>query len=237
MIGDQGPGDQEGGMTDGARAAGAERPDDVEKLAALAHEQWSGWMEHLFSKCWEAGTDDFRRPMPGSVVIPPEQARRWKRQKRTPYADLPEEEKESDRVEARKVIALLGAAGGAKTLHKTEASCGWDAAGGKDTEARKLREENEALKGAAWELARELRHYYFNAHDPELLAVNRVRKLLGVRPQLPKPEECELQGDEAERGVDALARPAEARGDAGAGEGTLDLTGRAAGPWSPGTGR
>ncbi len=26
----------------------------TEKLAQLAHQQWSGWMEYLFSKCSEA---------------------------------------------------------------------------------------------------------------------------------------------------------------------------------------
>ncbi len=80
-----------------------------EKLAALAHEQWSGWMRHLFSKC-EAlpgtTTDDFKiRP----VVIPLWAVTRWMRQMRAPYVDLSEEEKESDRKEADRVLALLEA--------------------------------------------------------------------------------------------------------------------------------
>lgn len=71
-----------------------------EALAALAHEQWSGWMEYLFDKC-EGSYED------GSLTIPEEYVTRWKRQINTSYAELPEEEKESDRIEARKVLALL----------------------------------------------------------------------------------------------------------------------------------
>lgn len=69
-----------------------------EQLAALAHEQWSGWMHYLFSK--SAFNDD------GSFTIPPASVDRWKRQMDTPYHDLPESEKDSDRVEADKVMAL-----------------------------------------------------------------------------------------------------------------------------------
>lgn len=74
-----------------------------EALAALAHEQWSGWMEYLFGKCvWRDRGDGSNEP-----AIPQEFADRWIRQMNTPYAGLSEEEKESDRVEARKVLALL----------------------------------------------------------------------------------------------------------------------------------
>ena len=74
-----------------------------EGLAALAHEQWSGWMEYLFSKCeaYQAGT----------MLIPHWAVERWKRQMKTPYADLLEEEKESDRKEADRVLAMLGKSG------------------------------------------------------------------------------------------------------------------------------
>ncbi len=68
-----------------------------EKLAALAHEQWSGWMKYLFSK--STLNDD------GSVTIPADLARRWARQVCTKYEALSEKEKESDRKEADKVFA------------------------------------------------------------------------------------------------------------------------------------
>lgn len=64
----------------------------IERLAAVAHESWRGWME------WQASPD---RTL--------EDVRRWRRQAKTPYADLPEPEKESDRVEARKYLAVMEA--------------------------------------------------------------------------------------------------------------------------------
>lgn len=72
-----------------------------EKLAQLAHSQWSGWMEYLFSK----GTfnDDGTWTMPAWAV------ERWKRQMITPYADLPEPEQESDRKEADKFLEVIDA--------------------------------------------------------------------------------------------------------------------------------
>lgn len=75
--------------------------DDLrEKLAALAHVQWSGWMRHLFTKSKHIG---------GAEVIPSEYVERWKRQMITPYADLPPEEQESDRAEADRVLNILNA--------------------------------------------------------------------------------------------------------------------------------
>jgi hypothetical protein len=70
-----------------------------EALAALAHEQWSGWMEYLFSKSQDNAD--------GTVTIPAWAVERWKRQMTTPYAELPEAEKNSDRQEADRVLALL----------------------------------------------------------------------------------------------------------------------------------
>jgi hypothetical protein len=92
-----------------------------EALAAYAHESWSGWMKYLFSKLCYSPADaalkdvayeprtthpgqrwntcqwagDARRPVD-----------RWLRQLSTPYADLPEAEKESDRVVADKMLEI-----------------------------------------------------------------------------------------------------------------------------------
>lgn len=74
------------------------KEEGLEELASLEHDQWAGWMRHLFSKCYQ-GTG-------GSLIIPPHLVARWQRQMKTSYADLPPEEKESDRVEARKVLGL-----------------------------------------------------------------------------------------------------------------------------------
>lgn len=70
----------------------------LEKTANLCHEQWIGWMKYLFGKCIKIN---------GDLLIPAESVKRWKRQIDTAYSALPEIEKESDRVEARKFILLL----------------------------------------------------------------------------------------------------------------------------------
>ena len=80
-----------------------ENPELVERLAAIEHERWSVWMRHLFSKC---GISHFRNGVE-SLEIPAWAGEQWKRQMNTPYADLTEAEKESDRVEVRKTLACL----------------------------------------------------------------------------------------------------------------------------------
>jgi hypothetical protein len=70
-----------------------------EKLADLAHQQWAGWMKYLFSQCYLHAD--------GTMTIPAELVARWNRQLNTLYEDLPEEEKESDRVEADRMLALM----------------------------------------------------------------------------------------------------------------------------------
>lgn len=77
----------------------ADRSDLREKLAALAHEQWSGWMRYMFSKA--PVNED------GSWTMPAWAVERWQRQMQTPYSDLSEEEKASDRTEAGRVLALF----------------------------------------------------------------------------------------------------------------------------------
>ena len=61
----------------------------LEALAELEHERWSHWMRWMFDN-W---TD--------------ENVSRWKRQMETSYDFLSEHEKESDRKEARKTMAVL----------------------------------------------------------------------------------------------------------------------------------
>lgn len=70
-----------------------------EKLAALAHERWIGWMSYMLAKCVKNSD--------GSITIPAPLVQRWTRQMNTPYAELPEGEKESDRVEADLILALI----------------------------------------------------------------------------------------------------------------------------------
>lgn len=70
-----------------------------EELAKYAHDAWSGWMEYLFGKC------TINRQ--GDCVIPREVYKRWYRQMKTSYADLPENEKESDRYEADRMLKIM----------------------------------------------------------------------------------------------------------------------------------
>ena len=77
--------------------------DTRERLAAYAHEAWSGWMKYLFSKAeiiHESSGGD-------TAHLNEDLVERWTRQMNTPYADLPEDEKKSDLEEADKMIALL----------------------------------------------------------------------------------------------------------------------------------
>ena len=72
-----------------------------EKLASYAHKQWSGWMEYLFSKCVNPIEPD------GTAIIPKWAVKRWKGQIETPYEELSEPEKESDRKEADGMIEII----------------------------------------------------------------------------------------------------------------------------------
>lgn len=73
-----------------------------EALAAYSHDSaWGGWMRYMISK--GALNED------GTWTMPVWAVERWTRQMNTPYADLPELEKESDRAEADKMIAIMKA--------------------------------------------------------------------------------------------------------------------------------
>ncbi len=81
-----------------------------EKLAEYAHVAWSGWMIYLFEKSLEVGD--------GCVEIPKWAVERWTRQATTEYRDLPEEEKESDRTEAGRMISIYESGNDAKKIAK-----------------------------------------------------------------------------------------------------------------------
>lgn len=60
-----------------------------EKLAEYTHDAWSGWMRYLFRN-WN------------DIHI-----KNWKRQMSTPYKELSEKEKDSDRKEADKILNII----------------------------------------------------------------------------------------------------------------------------------
>jgi hypothetical protein len=71
----------------------------IELLAAVEHERWSHWQRFVHEQC--------RLDRDGSLVIPPELARKWERQFSTPYDSLTEEEKESDREQVRRYLPMI----------------------------------------------------------------------------------------------------------------------------------
>jgi hypothetical protein len=82
------------------RKQAAARLDDImEELAGIEHERWAHWQRYMHSKC--------ERQPDGSLVIPPDLVTQWERQVGTPYADLTEQEKESDREQVRKYLPTL----------------------------------------------------------------------------------------------------------------------------------
>jgi hypothetical protein len=74
----------------------------VEQLAEKEHASWSHWMAYLFKQC----TED---PESGSMTIPPALVARWHQQLETPYADLTEKEKQSDRNRVYHILPLIEA--------------------------------------------------------------------------------------------------------------------------------
>ena len=71
----------------------------IEALADYAHTAWSGWIHYMFAKCQQQSD--------GTLVIPAWAVERWSRQAGTSYEALPDEEKESDREEARTMLNRL----------------------------------------------------------------------------------------------------------------------------------
>lgn len=68
----------------------------IEKLADIEHTRWSKWQEYVFSKMKREVINDIEYH-----YLPNEFYQRWARQIDTPYTELSEAEKESDRKEAR----------------------------------------------------------------------------------------------------------------------------------------
>ena len=71
-----------------------------EYLADKEHDSWSRWMKYLFSKSTMNNN--------GSCTMPKWAVNRWTREMNTPYSELSEKEKQSDRDEIQHFLELLG---------------------------------------------------------------------------------------------------------------------------------
>lgn len=70
-----------------------------EDLAEIEHERWAHWQRYMHSKCI--------RQSDGSLLIPPNLVSQWERQISTPYTELTELEKDSDREQVRKYLPTI----------------------------------------------------------------------------------------------------------------------------------
>lgn len=76
------------------------KPNDlIETLASYEHDRWSRWQTHLHNQCI--------RNQDGTFTIPKEDVERWVKQIQTNYEELSEEEKEADRLEARRILEVF----------------------------------------------------------------------------------------------------------------------------------
>lgn len=80
------------------------QPELLEDLAAIEHERWAHWQRFMH----EQG----RRQPDGSLVLPADLVAKWDRLIDTPYAQLTEKERESDRDQVRRYLPTVAKAYG-----------------------------------------------------------------------------------------------------------------------------
>lgn len=73
----------------------------IEQLADKEHASWVRWMAYLFSKC--------EKQEDGSLLITPGLVKHWQREIETPYSELPERYKQSDRNEVVHILPIIAA--------------------------------------------------------------------------------------------------------------------------------
>ena len=75
-----------------------------EEFAAMEHKRWAKWQKYMHSKMSQQFITSWGE---NGFVLPAELWNRWERQIATPYAELSEEEKESDREQVRPYLEAL----------------------------------------------------------------------------------------------------------------------------------
>ncbi|MCY1461519.1 hypothetical protein D9M71_791850 [compost metagenome] len=71
----------------------------LEPLAAIEHERWAHWQKYLHSQC--SKNND------GSLTIPRDLVERWERQLKTPYHNLSQKEKDSDKEQVKRYLDFI----------------------------------------------------------------------------------------------------------------------------------
>ena len=69
----------------------------IEELAELEHKRWSSWQRYCHDMILKNG----------GKITSPYPFEQWERQIKTPYSELSEKEKESDRKEARNTLKII----------------------------------------------------------------------------------------------------------------------------------
>lgn len=71
----------------------------LERLASVEHERWAHWQAYLHDQCIRGDK--------GELIIPGELVSRWSTQINTPYEELSENERESDRDQVRRYLLII----------------------------------------------------------------------------------------------------------------------------------
>lgn len=74
-------------------------PESIDRLAAVEHERWAHWQKYVH--------DQGHLQPDGSLLISPDLVARWQHQIVTPYGELTDKEKESDREQVRKYLPIV----------------------------------------------------------------------------------------------------------------------------------
>lgn len=82
-----------------AQSTSPSRDELIEELAAIEHERWAHWQAYLHQQC--------QRNPDGSLTIPADLVSRWSMQMATPYAELSDAEKQSDREQVVRYLPIV----------------------------------------------------------------------------------------------------------------------------------